>query len=585
MHIADARATFKLGAALSPAAYADLIAIPGVEPWHGRRTRIVAPITAAWIVESYLDNANAPYTVRADSVDTFDDTALREQLIAGGVYPWVIDAFAAPFQLEAVAACAKFGSGLLRAEPGAGKTLVSALWATMTPMPTLVVTLASAVPQWAAEARRFTSLPVFAYRPASRMRASDVPLESFVARAPGVQMFCVFGWEHLVSEGERFTSLLRSRFGGFQVIFDESQMARNYKRAKWTQGAEGLVKHPQEHLSSAAARIAEQAKRRLCTTATPIANRVKDLWGQLTMMEPHGWGQTATRFLLRYCDARPGEFGGLDANGISKLHLPELLDRMSFFTHDVPYSVSHGQLPPKRRMLLRIAADAQVREAESARAETAKLAKAATDDDGRDALIERRLQRAASRKRNEIARLVSDEWANVGKGKVIVFTGRRKDADLLGEKLGKAGLRVFVGHGDHTVDARHALLREYMAAPTRCVLVGTVGAWGRALNIDDTDVVCFAMLPYTPEQVAQAEGRADRLSMTRPVLYVYTVAEGTIDEHITSLVLDKMTQTEAITPNSRLAAMGGLASTLRDDARRSEILAALAARLCEEDSE
>ena len=101
-----------------------------------------------------------------------------------------------------------------------------------------------------------------------------------------------------------------------------------------------------------------------------------------------------------------------------------------------------------------------------------------------------------------------------------------------------------------------------MAHPGPCVLVGTWQAWGTGLDLADADVIAFAMLPYTPLELAQGEGRGDRLSMTRPLLYLYFGADGTIDERVVDLLVAKMDAVEAVTPGSRLSAFGGVFATL-----------------------
>ena len=50
----------------------------------------------------------------------------------------------------------------------------------------------------------------------------------------------------------------------------------------------------------------------------------------------------------------------------------------------------------------------------------------------------------------------------------------------------------------------------------------------------------MAMLPWVPRHLRQWEGRFPRLGQVRPVLISYVIAEGTFDEHISEVVLDKL---------------------------------------------
>jgi SNF2 family DNA or RNA helicase len=85
-----------------------------------------------------------------------------------------------------------------------------------------------------------------------------------------------------------------------------------------------------------------------------------------------------------------------------------------------------------------------------------------------------------------------------------------------------------------------------MAHPGPCVLVGTGHAFGEALSLDTADAVLFVMLPYTPGQLRQWEGRFMRASTKKPVIIYYVIAEGTADEHIASLLIDKLPNVEKV---------------------------------------
>jgi SNF2 family DNA or RNA helicase len=84
----------------------------------------------------------------------------------------------------------------------------------------------------------------------------------------------------------------------------------------------------------------------------------------------------------------------------------------------------------------------------------------------------------------------------------------------------------------------------------------------------------MAMLPYTPGQVIQYEGRWVRLGMKRPVEIRYFVAEGTIDEHVSAILLEKL---PAIERTVDLDEVRGLTSELAGD--ESELIASMAAKV------
>ena len=79
-----------------------------------------------------------------------------------------------------------------------------------------------------------------------------------------------------------------------------------------------------------------------------------------------------------------------------------------------------------------------------------------------------------------------------------------------------------------------------------CVLVGTGDAWGESVNLQDTDLALFVMIPWTPRAIGQWEGRFSRLGQKRPVLIAYVIASGTVDEHVADLLLDKLPAVSAV---------------------------------------
>ena len=73
---------------------------------------------------------------------------------------------------------------------------------------------------------------------------------------------------------------------------------------------------------------------RLGLTATRLDDgRPRRLWSQLDLLTLGGFSHSYRRFAHRYCDAQPGQYGGLDDRGASNTE--ELRARCSFFMHEV----------------------------------------------------------------------------------------------------------------------------------------------------------------------------------------------------------------------------------------------------------
>jgi superfamily II DNA/RNA helicase len=294
---------------------------------------------------------------------------------------------------------------------------------------------------------------------------------------------------------------------------------------------------------------------------------VRDLWGQLDLIEPFCWG-SYRHFAFRYCDARPGLYGGLDDKGMS--NQAELSTRLSHVVHSIPGAVTRASLPAKRRETWYIPESEQIKPTggwQTAIKNAQRL--------GASAMLEIRLAMAASSKRPAVVARVAEHMESGHK--VVIFTARQRDCDELRDALLKltgksAPAKVWSGHGGNDQDERYAMLQAYISHPGPCVLVGTGAAWGTAIDgLQCTDAAIFALLPYTPGDLNQWEGRFTRLGQDRPVTIYYPIAEGTADEHLASILLDKLPAVDSLAPDDSL---DGAAEALAGEVTDSETFAA-----------
>ncbi len=338
-----------------------------------------------------------------------------------------------------------------------------------------------------------------------------------------------------------------------------------------------------DNQAAAAYLLSRASRHRLATTATPISDRVRDLWAQLDLVQPWAFGGfygpkgEESGFVWRYCGASEGLFGGIDTRG--KSNLDELKRRLSFVSHRVPYSVANRALPPKRRLSTYVEVRDQARVEDPAGIRDMLRRARGVSGSIREVL----LMEAASRKRKAVIDRVRD--AIEGGLKIVVLTGRRNDAQTIGEKLEGAGgydestglskCPVWIATGADSVAARDRVREAYMAHPGPCVLVGTGDAWGEGLNLHDTDLACMVMIPPTPRQIIQWEGRFARLGQKRPVLIWYPIAEGTLDEHMAQILIEKLPAVEKVIEADEIA---GLPETLVG-ASEEELIRSMAAKV------
>jgi len=237
-------------------------------------------------------------------------------------------------------------------------------------------------------------------------------------------------------------------------------------------------------------------------------------------------------------------------------------------THRVPFSVANRSLPAKRRLVTYVKVSEQVRPEGFADDLKRAMRGAKSSAEGRARLTEILLAEAAARKRKIVEAWVAD--AVEGGQKVIVFTGRRRDCMRWADEIEKKWLndshpvRIFAGDGstplgdprDPVIGTRYFMMDQYMQSPGPAVLIGTGDAWGEGLNLQDTDLLILAMLPYTPRQIIQWEGRVSRLGQKRPVLIRYPICEGTIDEHVATILLKKLPAVEKAVDSDEVAGLG-----------------------------
>ena len=447
------------------------------------------------------------------------------------VKPWVFDGFLTPYQEEGFKFSVRKGNATLWWACGAGKTLAALLWAACKADVdrVVIVTRAPARQQWLREILKYTTMSACTVQGQTPYRSAELSESEVIILSWEILKY----WVDFIEEW--------SRGGDLSVVWDEIHKGKAWKRTEKYLSRNGQVRRrAADNRAAAAARLSRLADRRLGLTATPIRDRVADLWAQLDLVEPDAWGSNWD-FIHRYCDARQGQYGGLDTSGRS--NEGELRERLAQVTHVVSREMMSKDLPPKRRQLVYLA------KADQGRPDGFKREMKMAAKRGAQALFETKLLEAASRKRGWIAD-TAVESALAGQ-KVSILTGRRADCEGIAKQVQKKlkgeDVLVLTGHGGDSTTYRDELVAQYAAREKATIFVGTTDAFGEAVDgLQNTDLVIFGLLPWTPGQVTQAEGRFSRHGSKRNVLIMYTVAEGTVDEHVADLLLTKLQSVEDV---------------------------------------
>ena len=571
-----------------------LLSVAGIRErkTKGTRTALHCPYHAIEVAQHIITTlqlplAGAQWLIATKTSKTWE-SYVELYSKQGEVQPWVLDNFLLPYQIAAIVETGhKVGSHLWH-PTGAGKTLTGILWCLISPpsCPVIVVTRAAARIQYGREFGKFTNLRAHVIRPSSQKKSQTLDQYLEGCREKEQRPVIVVGWESLIHHIEPIKRL--AQFGA-SVIFDESHRGKSPKRwqavplpepsesddplaFKMAQESEAKRKGgfipdkddsrysgtdlgrvmilPRMNVTSAASQLSKFAARVICTTATPVKDRVRDLFAQLDLAEPFSWG-SANTWLFRYAAARAGKYGGLDTTGSS--NQPELAMRLEKVVHRVDYHDAHRHLPEKRRQSVYIAPEDQCR----ASAGFAKMIRAAKRR-GAGSMLEVRIMQAASKKRKAVLSMVEDHVASGHK--VTLFSGRRRDVEELGESIKKLkmvkkiGTPVWIAHGGDNDKVRDQIKLDYGAHKGSCVLVATGQSFGESVDgLQCTDAAFFVSLPYTPGDIRQWEGRFARNGQTHPVVIYYMIAEDTVDEHIADILINKMDAVRTLAQDAELA--------------------------------
>mgnify|MGYP002145517577 FL=1 len=223
-----------------------------------------------------------------------------------------------PYQLEGILSKVHMPGANLWWEPGAGKTRGALEWAFSYPGSVLFITRAGARDTIAEEAVNcYTVEPLVLEGRA----AADELVAKLKSQELKLPRLVITAWEVLQ---DHVAGLLKLPFSS--LVMDEIHRAKS--RERWAAREDAETQEVSFSLKAnragAAVRIAEAIPRRLGTTATPVYNRLEDLYAQLTLVQPGEWGSW-TQWATRYCAAVKTLYG-LDTHGRS--NVDELVMRL-----------------------------------------------------------------------------------------------------------------------------------------------------------------------------------------------------------------------------------------------------------------
>ncbi|MDP2872945.1 MAG: SNF2-related protein [Bacillota bacterium] len=300
----------------------------------------------------------------------------------------------------------------------------------------------------------------------------------------------------------------------------------------------------------------------LLLTATPVENRLEELFNLITLLTP-GQLETAASFKRNYISPqdplKPRNTAGLreligevmvrnrrsETGAISSRRHAEVVEvelspeeaafyrQLSAFVRE-HYSARNARVGGLNQLVLK---GLQRAAGSSVEAVAPTLQKLSSGHDGDGELpAGRPLEALAAAARAVSGRAKGDTLAallrRIGE-KTVVFTGFHETQLFLVERLRREGMRVAALHGGMRRQEKEEQVERFRTEAD--VLVSTEGG-SEGRNLHFSRVLVNYDLPWNPMRIEQRIGRLHRLGQTQDV-YVYNLsAAGTIEAHILQLL-------------------------------------------------
>jgi len=314
--------------------------------------------------------------------------------------------------------------------------------------------------------------------------------------------------------------------------------------------------HRLRNARSASGKLARALSARylLLLTATPVENRLQDLYELVSLVAPgllgtpaqfraeHGSGEPAAPRNVAALRTRTREVMVRHRRSEVSLLLPQRLAETVQVTPSAPEAALYADIaarirqeaegsPQSRRLALRGLA----RQAGSSPAAAAPtLAKVGWQDLAR---------RAASISHSSKAAELAARLRRAAPEKVLVFTAFRQTQEALARELRTQGIGFGIYHGSLArADKERAIGAFRDEVP---VLLSTESA-GEGRNLQFCHVMMNVDLPWNPMQIEQRLGRLHRVGQDHDVLLTNLVARGTIEQRILHVLEAKINLFELV---------------------------------------
>lgn len=294
-------------------------------------------------------------------------------------------------------------------------------------------------------------------------------------------------------------------------ILDEATYIKSHTSLRYKALAAIIEQHPNARIT--------------LLSGTPIKNRVNDVFAYLKLIR-HELGLSLKKFLDEYTLSESGRGGSRVTGG---RNLNDLHSKLSNFMIRKTKEECLD-LPEKIFFNYKF-------ELEDYRADYDKIIKELSEQKEISSLTGNlhSLNIIASKAKMKGIIELAEDILSQGK-KVVIFGGYKEPLGILQEHFKDRCVKV-----DGSVDPyeRHQRVERFQNTEECDVFLGNMIAAGMGINLTSASDVIFLNFPFTPAELYQSIDRLNRIGQKNCVNVHYTFAEGTIDEYIHDMILDK----------------------------------------------
>lgn len=453
-----------------------------------------------------------------------DSAPARDQVIPE---PW-------KHQREAIEKILSRRSTLLDMGMGTGKSrCVVEAWKHLRPNLTVILAPKSVVAVWPKQFEDWGALPAsqvvtFKKQKTWQKRTDELRQRVEQSALRGRPLVVVINYEAVMS---RHLYLFLREAKPDLLVFDECHR----------------LKSPNGKISKYAARLAEQSRRVVGLTGTPMPHSPLDIWAQFRALDPNVFGSSFFRFKNRYA-----QLGGYLGKQVIGFHdTDQIADRMAEYTYhasrdvlDLPealHEIVPVSLCPKAERMYHSLDRDMIAFIEEMGAEVTpanalvkllrlmQLTSGVAKPDDADPV------RVDSSKLEAL----SDLFDAAGGEPFVVFGKFTCDMDSVHEAAKKLGLK------SGELSGRSNDLAEWQAGETQ-VLAVQMQAGGVGIDLTRARYCAYLSTGYSLGDYEQSLARVHRPGQDRPVTYYHLTATGTVDEKVQKALAERRDVVESV---------------------------------------